>query len=258
MAKTIAVTEQPSTGLQQLKTQPARLGEFLKDVRSEMRKVISPVARRGSVDHDRRPRHGLHLRRVLLAGGQHHRPGDRGSAAPSDPALNRDFGSSAAVERSRRCAKKAQPWRQKSRIRKSRTPRRQRRGRAHGAACPAGQRKLQVVHHPRLLRLRAQGARVAREPHHGLRPAEPHRPHHDPDRAGHRAAQRQEVHHRARLPARLRSGRDGTRQRPLARHQEHAARHRLPWHRRQSGRALRAGGQLHPLPLRRRRRTSLR
>jgi preprotein translocase subunit SecE len=42
MAKTIAVTEQPSTGLQQLKTQPARLGEFLKDVRSEMRKVISP------------------------------------------------------------------------------------------------------------------------------------------------------------------------------------------------------------------------
>ena len=42
MAKTIAVTEQPSTGLQQLKTQPARLVEFLKDVRSEMRKVITP------------------------------------------------------------------------------------------------------------------------------------------------------------------------------------------------------------------------
>ena len=38
MAKTIAVTEQTSTGLQQLKTQPARLVEFLKDVRSEMRK----------------------------------------------------------------------------------------------------------------------------------------------------------------------------------------------------------------------------
>ena len=42
MAKTIAVTEQPSTGLQQLKSQPARLSEFLKDVRAEMRKVISP------------------------------------------------------------------------------------------------------------------------------------------------------------------------------------------------------------------------
>jgi preprotein translocase subunit SecE len=42
MAKTVAVTEQPSTGIQQLKTQPARLAEFLKDVRSEMRKVISP------------------------------------------------------------------------------------------------------------------------------------------------------------------------------------------------------------------------
>ena len=42
MAKTIAVTEQPSTGMQQLKAQPARLGEFLKDVRSEMRKVITP------------------------------------------------------------------------------------------------------------------------------------------------------------------------------------------------------------------------
>jgi preprotein translocase subunit SecE len=42
MAKTVAVTEQPSTGLQQLKSQPARLSEFLKDVRAEMRKVISP------------------------------------------------------------------------------------------------------------------------------------------------------------------------------------------------------------------------
>ncbi len=41
MAKTVAVTEQP-TGLQQLKSQPARLSEFLKDVRAEMRKVISP------------------------------------------------------------------------------------------------------------------------------------------------------------------------------------------------------------------------
>jgi preprotein translocase subunit SecE len=42
MAKTIAVSEQPSTGMQQMKAQPARLGEFLKDVRSEMRKVIWP------------------------------------------------------------------------------------------------------------------------------------------------------------------------------------------------------------------------
>ncbi len=43
MAKTIAVTEQPSTGLQQLKSQPERLKEFLKDVRSEMRKVVWPT-----------------------------------------------------------------------------------------------------------------------------------------------------------------------------------------------------------------------
>jgi preprotein translocase subunit SecE len=43
MAKTVAVTEQPSTGLQQLKNQPARLSEFLKDVRSEMRKVVWPT-----------------------------------------------------------------------------------------------------------------------------------------------------------------------------------------------------------------------
>jgi preprotein translocase subunit SecE len=42
MAKTIAVTEQPSTGLQQLKAQPARFMEFLKEVRSEMRKVVWP------------------------------------------------------------------------------------------------------------------------------------------------------------------------------------------------------------------------
>ena len=42
MAKAIAVTDQPSTGIQQLKSGPARLGEFLKDVRSEMKKVITP------------------------------------------------------------------------------------------------------------------------------------------------------------------------------------------------------------------------
>jgi preprotein translocase subunit SecE len=43
MAKTVAVSEQPTTGLQQLKSQPARLAEFLRDVRAEMRKVIWPA-----------------------------------------------------------------------------------------------------------------------------------------------------------------------------------------------------------------------
>ena len=42
MAKTIAVADQTNTGLQQLKNGPERLGEFLKDVRSEMRKVVTP------------------------------------------------------------------------------------------------------------------------------------------------------------------------------------------------------------------------
>ncbi len=42
MAKTVAVVDQPTTGIQQWKTGPARLSEFLKDVRSEMRKVITP------------------------------------------------------------------------------------------------------------------------------------------------------------------------------------------------------------------------
>ena len=42
MAKTIAVTEQPSMGIEQLKSLPERLSGFLKDVRSEMRKVITP------------------------------------------------------------------------------------------------------------------------------------------------------------------------------------------------------------------------
>jgi len=42
MAKTIAVAEQPSTGMQQFKDTPARLVSFLNDVRSEMRKVIKP------------------------------------------------------------------------------------------------------------------------------------------------------------------------------------------------------------------------
>jgi preprotein translocase subunit SecE len=43
MAKTIAVADQPTTGMQQLKAQPERLASFLRDVRSEMRKVISPT-----------------------------------------------------------------------------------------------------------------------------------------------------------------------------------------------------------------------
>ncbi len=42
MAKTVAVEETPNTGIENLKATPARLGEFLKDVRSEMRKVITP------------------------------------------------------------------------------------------------------------------------------------------------------------------------------------------------------------------------
>lgn len=44
MAKAIAVAETtPNTGLQQMKDTPARLRSFLHDVRSEMRKVITPT-----------------------------------------------------------------------------------------------------------------------------------------------------------------------------------------------------------------------
>jgi preprotein translocase subunit SecE len=42
MAKAVAVVEQPITAMDRLKTAPARLSEFLNDVRSEMKKVISP------------------------------------------------------------------------------------------------------------------------------------------------------------------------------------------------------------------------
>jgi preprotein translocase subunit SecE len=42
MAKTIAVADQQETGLDRLKSQPQRTMEFLKDVRAEMRKVVSP------------------------------------------------------------------------------------------------------------------------------------------------------------------------------------------------------------------------
>ncbi len=42
MAKTVAVEQTPNTGIENLKATPARLGAFLKDVRSEMRKVITP------------------------------------------------------------------------------------------------------------------------------------------------------------------------------------------------------------------------
>jgi preprotein translocase subunit SecE len=42
MAKTVAIEQTPNTGIENLKATPARLSAFLKDVRSEMRKVISP------------------------------------------------------------------------------------------------------------------------------------------------------------------------------------------------------------------------
>lgn len=43
MAKTLVVTDQTTSGMQHLKSQPERLTSFLKDVRSEMRKVIAPT-----------------------------------------------------------------------------------------------------------------------------------------------------------------------------------------------------------------------
>jgi len=42
MAKTVAIEQTPNTGIDNLKAAPARLSAFLKDVRSEMRKVVSP------------------------------------------------------------------------------------------------------------------------------------------------------------------------------------------------------------------------
>ena len=42
MAKTTALAEAPINGMDRLKAGPERFGEFLKDVRSEMRKVITP------------------------------------------------------------------------------------------------------------------------------------------------------------------------------------------------------------------------
>ncbi len=43
MAKTVAVAEQQTnTGMQQLKSLPERTSSFLRDVRSEMRKVVWP------------------------------------------------------------------------------------------------------------------------------------------------------------------------------------------------------------------------
>ncbi|HEY4380662.1 MAG TPA: preprotein translocase subunit SecE [Acidobacteriaceae bacterium] len=44
MAKAVAVEDQQSnSGLERIKAQPRQLAEFLKDVRSEMRKVVTPT-----------------------------------------------------------------------------------------------------------------------------------------------------------------------------------------------------------------------
>ncbi len=42
MAKTIVVADPPTTGIQHIKSQPERFLAYLQDVRSEMRKVITP------------------------------------------------------------------------------------------------------------------------------------------------------------------------------------------------------------------------
>ena len=43
MAKTIAVADQQDSGIERLKARPRELKEFLQNVRSEMRKVVSPT-----------------------------------------------------------------------------------------------------------------------------------------------------------------------------------------------------------------------
>jgi preprotein translocase subunit SecE len=43
MAKAIAVADEQNTGMQRFKAGPEKLMSFLKDVRSEMRKVVSPT-----------------------------------------------------------------------------------------------------------------------------------------------------------------------------------------------------------------------
>jgi preprotein translocase subunit SecE len=43
MAKAIAVADEQSNGMERLKSQPQRLMDFLNDVRSEMRKVVTPA-----------------------------------------------------------------------------------------------------------------------------------------------------------------------------------------------------------------------
>jgi preprotein translocase subunit SecE len=43
MAKTIAVADQQTTGIERIKSQPQRVIDFLKEVRAEMRKVITPT-----------------------------------------------------------------------------------------------------------------------------------------------------------------------------------------------------------------------
>ena len=43
MAKAIVVADQQTTGIERFKSRPREMMEFLKDVRSEMRKVVTPT-----------------------------------------------------------------------------------------------------------------------------------------------------------------------------------------------------------------------
>ncbi|MGD0799512.1 MAG: preprotein translocase subunit SecE [Acidobacteriaceae bacterium] len=43
MAKAVAVADEQNTGMERFKSQPQRVIDFLKDVRAEMRKVVTPT-----------------------------------------------------------------------------------------------------------------------------------------------------------------------------------------------------------------------
>ena len=75
MAKAIAVADEQSTGMERFKSQPQRLMEFLKDVRAEMRKVITPTRAEVSLPPRHRHRHRLHLCRLLCPDRLRLRPG---------------------------------------------------------------------------------------------------------------------------------------------------------------------------------------
>ena len=89
MAKSAAIESVGDSKLDTLKAWPQRAKSFYNDVRTEMRKVTTPVAQRSTGHDDGGHHHGISVRAVFLGGRYHHRQDARSPAEVFEHSLMR-------------------------------------------------------------------------------------------------------------------------------------------------------------------------